>query len=95
MSSLSCTTAFTRPGTPFTYVVYNNIHVHVSLSKGHLGSRRKAFKINLKDTGFIFPMTIVIVLSIFHMHAQNEFRRVLEMKSPSVFNSLVLLLFEN
>ena len=39
-------------------------------------------------------MTSVKVLSTYRAHAQTEYRNVLEMKSPSILNILVLLLFE-
>ena len=63
--------------------------------KGHLGSRGKESKNKLKDTNFIFPMTIVTVLSVFRTHVQMEYRKVLEMKITSILNILALLLLEN
>ena len=56
----------------FTYVV--KVYSDMSLSKGHLGSRRggggEASKNKLKDTSFIFPMTNVTILDVFRTHAQ-------------------------
>ena len=43
----------------FSYVV--NVDSDMSLSKGHLGSRGKASKNNLKDTSFSIPMTNVTI----------------------------------
>ena len=85
----------TRPKTPFTYLVY--VYNNISLSKGHLGSRGvgEASKNKLKYTSFIIPMTNVLILSVFRTHAQNGYHKVLEMKSTSIINILVLLLFEN
>ena len=40
-------------------------------------------------------MTNVTILSIFRMHAQKEYRKVLEMKGTYILNILALLLFEN
>ena len=40
-------------------------------------------------------MTIVTILSIFRMHVQKEYRKVLEMKNTYILNILALLLFEN
>ena len=54
-----------------------------------------ASKHKLKDTNFIFSMTSVTILSIFHRHAQNDDRKVLGMKSTSILNVLAILLFEN
>ena len=82
-----------RPKMPFTYVV--NVHSDMSLSKGHLGSRGRgeASKNKLKDTSFIFPMTNVTLLDVFHTHAQKEYGKVLEMKRTSILNILALLFF--
>ena len=68
-----------RPKMPFTYVV--NVYSDMSLSKGHLGSRRGggASKNKLKDTSFIFPMTNVTILVVFRTHAQKKYREVWEM----------------
>ena len=95
MSSLASTTPFPpRPRTPFTYVVY--VYSDMSLSKGHLGSGGgKASKNKLKDTSFTLPVTNVTILSIFRMHAQERYCKVLEMISTSILYSLALLLFEN
>ena len=61
-----------RPKILFRYVV--NVYSDMSLSNGHLGSRRggggEASKNKLKDTSFNFPMTNVTILSVFRMHAQ-------------------------
>ena len=62
-----------RPKMPFTYVV--NVYSHMSLSKGHLGSRGGS-KNKLKDTSFSFPMTNVTLLGIFLTHAQKEYGKV-------------------
>ena len=40
-------------------------------------------------------MTNVTILSIFRMHAQKEYRKVLEMKGTYILNNLALSLFEN
>ena len=40
-------------------------------------------------------MTNVTILSKFRTHAQNEYRKVLEMKGTYILNILALLLFEN
>ena len=40
-------------------------------------------------------MTKVTILSIFCMHVQNEYRKLLEMKGFYILNILELLLFEN
>ena len=64
--------------------------------KGILGlGGGKASKNKLKDTSFTFPVTNVIILSIFHTHAQEGYCKVLEMNSTSTLYSLALLLFEN
>ena len=60
------------------------------MSRGGGASKNK-----LKYTDFIFPMTNVTVLSVFHTHAQKEYRKVLEMKSTSILNILALLFLEN
>ena len=66
-----------------------------NICKGHFGSMgRKASKNKLKDTSFIFPMTNVTILGVFHTHAQKEFGKVLEMKSTPIHNILALLLFK-
>ena len=97
MSSLASKTPFPpRPKTLFTYVVY--VYSDMSLSKGHLGSRGgggEASKNKLKDTSFTFPVTNVIILSIFCAHAKERYCKVLEMNSTSILHSLALLLFEN
>ena len=80
-----------RPKMPFTYVV--NVYSDMSVPKGHLGSRGKAFKNDLKDTSFIFPMTNVTILGIFCTNAQKEYGKVWEMKSIPILNILALLLF--
>ena len=33
-------------------------------------------KIKLKDTSFIFPMTNVTILGVFHTHAQKKYGKV-------------------
>ena len=77
---------------PFTYLV--NVYSDMSLSKGHLGSSGgKASKNKLKYTSFIFLMTNITILGVFRMHAQKEYGKVLEMKSPCILNILTLLLF--
>ena len=53
-----------------------NVYGDMSLSKGHLGSRGKAYKNKLKDTSFIFPMTNVTILGVFRTHAQKEYGKV-------------------
>ena len=63
--------------------------------KGILGLGGKASKNKLKDASFIFSMTNVTILSIFRTHAQNEYRKVLEMKGTYILNILAFLLFEN
>ena len=64
--------------------------------KGILGlGRGEASKNKLKDASFIFSMTNVTILSIFRMHAQNKYRKVLEMNGTYILNILALLLFEN
>ena len=95
VSSLASTTPPPppRPKAPFTYVVY--VYSDMSLSKGHLGSRGKASKNNLKDTSFTFPVTNVTIFSIFCTHAQEGYCKVLEMNSTSIPYCLALLLFEN
>ena len=47
----------------------------------------------LKDTFFIFPMTNVTILGVFHTHAQKEYGKVWEMKSIPILNNLALLIF--
>ena len=63
--------------------------------KGILGLGGKASKNKLKDASFIFSMTNIKILSKFRMHAQKEYRKVLEMKGAYILNILELLLFEN
>ena len=63
--------------------------------KGILGLGGKASKNKLKDANFIFSMTNVAILSIFHTHAQKENRKVLKMKGAYILNILAPLLFEN
>ena len=83
----------------FTYVV--NVYSDMSLSKGHLGSGgrggggggAKASKDKLKDTSFIFPMTIITILGVFRTHAHKEYGKVWEMKSTAILNILALLHF--
>ena len=60
-----------------------------------LGLGGKVSKNKLKITSLISPMTNVLILSIFRMHAQNVYHKVLEMKSTSILNILARLLFEN
>ena len=60
-----------------------------------VGGGGEASKNKLKDTRFIFPLTNLTILSIFHMHAQKEYSKVLEMMSTSILNILVLLPFDN
>ena len=70
---------------PFTYVVY--ICSDISLSKGHLGSREggvEASKNKLKDANFNFPMTNVMVFSIFLKHAQKEDIELFDLKTMSI-----------
>ena len=67
----------------------------LGLGGGGGGGGGKASKNKLKDASFIFSMTNVISLSIFRTHAQNEYRKVLEMKGTYILNILALLLFEN
>ena len=55
----------------------------------------EASKNKLKDASFIFSMTNVTILCLFRMHAQKEYRKVLEMKDSYILNILALLLFEN
>ena len=59
------------------------------------GGGGKASKNKLKDASFVFSMTNVTILSIFRTHAQNEYRKVLEMKGTYILNILALLRFEN
>ena len=59
-----------------------------------LGQGGKASKNKLIETSFIFPMTNVARLSIFRMHVQKEYLKVLEMKSISILNILTLSDFE-
>ena len=68
-----------------------------NICKGHLGSRGgggggggggEASKNKLKDTSCIFPMTNVTILGVFCTHAQKEYGKVLEMKSPYILNIL-------
>ena len=40
-------------------------------------------------------MTNVTILSVFRTHAQNEYRKVLEMKGTYILNILALLLIGN
>ena len=94
MSSFAYRTPFPpSPKTPFTHVVY--LYNDVQLSKGHTGSRGKASKNKLKDTSFILSMINITNLSIFRMHAQKEYCKVLETKDINILNNLVLLRFEN
>ena len=60
-----------------------------NICEEHFGSRGD----KLKDTSFIFPMTNVLILSVFRMHAQKEYGKVLEMKSTYILNILALLFF--
>ena len=73
---------------PFTYVV--NVYSHMSLSKGHLGSRGKASKNKLKDTNSIFPMRNVTILGVFRTHAQKKYGKVWEMKGIPILNIFAL-----
>ena len=57
--------------------------------------KRKASKNKLKDTSFTFPVTNVTILRIFRTHAQEGYRKSLEMNNTSILYSLALLLFEN
>ena len=82
-----------RPKTPFTYVIY--LYSAVNCPKGILGLGGKASKNKLKDASFIFSMTNVTILSIFHKHAQKENRKVSKMKGTYILNILALLFFEN
>ena len=59
------------------------------------GGGGKASKSKLKDASFTLSMTNVTILSIFRMHVQKEYRKVLEMKGTYIHNILTLLLFEN
>ena len=93
MSSLASTTPSPTPNTldptrPLHNVVY--VYSDMPLSKGHLGSGGggKHLKTNRKT-----PVTNVTVLSIFRMHAQEGYCKVLEMNSTSILYSLALLLF--
>ena len=79
-----------RPKMPFTHAV--NVYSDMSLSKWHLGSMG-ASKNKLKDTSFIFPMTNVTILCVFHTHAQKEYGKVWQMKSTPILNIFALLLF--
>ena len=63
--------------------------------KDILGLGGKASKNKLKDTSFTFPVTNVTILSMFRMHSQEGYCKVLEMNSTSILYSLALLLFEN
>ena len=67
----------------------------VNCPKGILGLGGESVLIKLKDTNFIFSMTNITILSIFHTHAQKEYWKVLETKGSYILNYLVLLLFEN
>ena len=60
--------------TPFPYVVY--IYSNMSLSKGHLGSRGGGR--GGGGPSFTFPVTNFTILSIFRMHAQEGYCKVLE-----------------
>ena len=95
MSSFAYTTPFPPldPGRPL-HMLYICIATF-NCPKGILGLGRKASKNKLKDVSFIFSMTNVIILSIFRTHAQKEYQKALEMKSPYILNILALLLFEN
>ena len=44
--------------------------------KGILGLRGGASKVKLKDASFICSMTNVTISSVFHTHAQKEYRKV-------------------
>ena len=81
-----------RPKMPFGQI-YVAINIY-NICKGHFGSwGGEASKNKLKDTIFIFPMTNVTNLGVFHTHAQKEYRKVLEMKSTYILNILVFLVF--
>ena len=76
------------------HMLYINIETF-NCPKGILALGGKASKNKLKDASFIFSMTNVTILSIFRTHAQNEYRKVLEMKGTYILNILALLLFKN
>ena len=59
------------------------------------GGGRETSKIKLKDANFIFSMTNVTILSIFRMHALNEYCNVQKIKGTYIHNVLALLLFGN
>ena len=84
MSSLASTTPFPpRPKTPFHY------------PKGSLGLGGGKASKKRKDNSFTFTVTNVTIFSIFCTHAQEGYRKVLEMKSTYILYSFALLLFEN
>ena len=57
------------------------------------GGGGEASKNKLKDTSFIFPMTNVTILGVFHTLAQKEYGKVLEIKSTYIHNILALFFF--
>ena len=93
--------AYTTPSPPPPLDQRRHLHMSYiciatfNCPKGFLGLGGKASKNKLKDASFIFSMTNVTILSIFRTHAQNEYRKVLEMKGTYILNILALLLFEN
>ena len=62
--------------------------------KGILGLGGLASKNTLKDTIFIFPMTIVTILGVFRTHAHKEYGSVLKTKSTYIAYILALLFFK-
>ena len=90
MSSFAYTTAFPLDPRRPLHMLYIYI-MTFNCPKGILGlGEEGASKNKLKDTSFIFLMTNITILSIFRMHAQKEYCKVLEMKGIYILNNLVL-----
>ena len=64
-----------------------------NICKGNFGSRGKKHPKRLKDTFFIFSMTNVKILDVFHTHVQKEYGKIWEMKSTPFLNILALFTF--
>ena len=69
---------------------YIDVWLHIGLK-----IRSEASKNKLKDINFIFPMSNVTILGVFHTHVHKEYGYVWEMKSTPILNILALLLFLN
>ena len=81
VSSVACTTPNPTPPDPRRPLHMLCIYVAtVHYPKSILGLGGKGSKNKQKDADFIFPMTNIMCLSIFRMHAQEENFKLLELK---------------